>query len=81
MDFSKWRPEMLHEIEYLVFLNYLVFSWKKNSSEIHLFRSDLFSLLMCRSLTPHLLFKWITEKTWKMLVMQLMMTLLYEPKL
>jgi hypothetical protein len=28
MDFSKWRPEILHEIEYLVFLNYFVFPWK-----------------------------------------------------
>jgi hypothetical protein len=28
MDFSKWRLEILHEIEYLVFLNYFVFPWK-----------------------------------------------------
>jgi hypothetical protein len=28
MDFSKWRPEMLHEIEYLVFHNYFVFFGK-----------------------------------------------------
>ena len=81
MDFSKWRPEILHEIEYLVFLNYFVFPWKKNSSEIHVFRTDQLSLLMCRCLTPQLLSKWITTKTSKMLVMQLMMTLLYEPKI
>jgi hypothetical protein len=81
MDFSKWRPEILHEIEYLAFLNYFVFPWKNNSSEIHVFRSDQLSLLMCRFLTSQLLSKWITKKTWKMLVMQLMMTLLYEPKI
>ena len=28
MNFSKWRLEILHEIEYLVFLNYFVFPWK-----------------------------------------------------
>ena len=47
MDFSKWRPEILHEIEYSVFHNYfVVFGEKKVSSEIHVFRSDQFSLLM-----------------------------------
>jgi len=30
MDFSKWRPEILHEIEYVVFHNYFVFFGKKN---------------------------------------------------
>jgi hypothetical protein len=25
MDFSKWRPEILDETEYLVFYNYFVF--------------------------------------------------------
>jgi hypothetical protein len=25
MDFSKWRREILHEIEHLVFYNYFVF--------------------------------------------------------
>ena len=29
MDFSKWLPEILHEIEYLVFHNYFVFFGKK----------------------------------------------------
>jgi hypothetical protein len=29
MDFSKWRPEILHEVEYLVFHNYFVFFGKK----------------------------------------------------
>ena len=54
MDFSKWRPEMLHEIEYLVFHNYFVFFGKKKcfSSEIHVFRSNQFSLLMYRCLLP-----------------------------
>jgi hypothetical protein len=28
MDFSKWRPNILHEIEYLAFHNYFVFFWK-----------------------------------------------------
>jgi hypothetical protein len=81
MDFSKWRLEILHEIEYLVFLIILFFLGKTNSSEIHVFRSDQLSLLMCRCLTPQLLSKWIMKKTLKMLVMQLMMTLLYEPKI
>jgi hypothetical protein len=54
MNFSKWRPEMLHEIEYLVFHNYFVFFGKKKcfSSEIHVFRSNQFSLLMYRCLLP-----------------------------
>ena len=54
MDFSKWQPEILHEIEYLVFHNYFVFFWeiKKLSSEIHVFRSDQFSLLMYCCLLP-----------------------------
>ena len=54
MDFSKWRPEILHEIEYLVFHNYFVFFEKKKcfSSEIHVFRSNQFSLLMYRCLLP-----------------------------
>jgi hypothetical protein len=48
MDFSKWRPKIFHEIEYLViiilsFLENLLFSF-----EIHVFRSDQFSFLMYR---------------------------------
>ena len=46
MDFSKWQPEILHEIQYLVFHNYLSFFF----FEIHIFRSDQFSLLLYRSL-------------------------------
>jgi hypothetical protein len=49
MDFSKWPPEILHEIEYIVYLvfhNCFVFGKKKCSSEIHVSRSDKFSLLM-----------------------------------
>ena len=60
--FSKWRPEILHEVEYLVFRNYFVFFWKKKSDEIHVFQSDQFSLLMYRCLLPSLLSKWITKK-------------------
>jgi hypothetical protein len=53
MDFSKWRSEILHENECLVFHNYFVFFREKtNSSEIHVFRSDQFSLLIYRSLLP-----------------------------
>ena len=53
--------------------------WKKKFSyEIHVFRSDQFSLLMYRRL---LLSKWIKKKTWTMLVIQQMMKLLYEPKI
>ena len=52
MDFSKWTQEILHEIEYLVFHNYFVFFWKKKSSEIRVFLSDQFSLLMYRYLLP-----------------------------
>ena len=46
--------EILHEIEYLVFHSYIVFFWEKKmfSSEIHVFRSDQFSLLMYRCLLP-----------------------------
>ena len=29
MDFSKWQPEILHQIEYLVFHNYFVFFFSK----------------------------------------------------
>ena len=42
----------MHEIEYLVFHNYFIFFGKKISSEIHVFRSDQFSLLMYRCLLP-----------------------------
>ena len=54
MNFSKWRLEILYEIEYLVFHNYFVFFGKKKhfSFEIHVFRSDQFSLLMYRCLLP-----------------------------
>jgi hypothetical protein len=54
MDFSKWRPESLHVIEYLVFPHkYFVFFLKKKLSfEIHVFRSDQFSILMYRCLLP-----------------------------
>jgi hypothetical protein len=55
MDFSKWRLEILHEIEYLVFHNYFVFFEKKKffrNSEINVFRLDQFSLLMYRCLLP-----------------------------
>ena len=38
------------------------------------------NLNLYRCLLP-LLSKWIMKKTWKMLVMQQMMTLLYEPKI
>ena len=48
MDFSKWWPK----IEYLVFHNYFAFFGKKNSFEIHVFRSDQFSLLMYCCLLP-----------------------------
>jgi hypothetical protein len=52
MEFSKWRPEILHEIEYLDFHKYFVFFDKIIivSSEIHVFRSDQFSLWMYRCL-------------------------------
>ena len=43
----------MHEIEYIVFDNYFVFFGERTfSSEIHVFRSDLFLLLMYRSLLP-----------------------------
>ena len=44
---------------------------------IHVFRFDQFSLLI--SLFTSV--AWITKTTWKMLVLQRMMTLLYEPKI
>ena len=52
--FSIWLPEILHDMKYLVFHNYFIFFGKKikNSSEIHVFRSDQFSLLMFRCLLP-----------------------------
>ena len=81
MDFSKWRPEILHEIEYLVFHNYFVFFFGKQnfSSEIHVFWSDQFSLLMHRCLLP-------SSVTVKMdheenLENARMITLLYESKI
>ena len=54
MEFSKWRLEILHEIKYLVFHNYFVFFGGKTnlSSEIHVFWSDQFSLLMFHCLLP-----------------------------
>ena len=53
MDFSKWRRAILHEIEYLVFTIILSFLERKMfSSEIHVFRSGQFSLLMSRCLLP-----------------------------
>ena len=54
MDFSKWLPEFLHEIEYLVFHNYFVFFGKKFffPKFTGVFRSDQFSFLMYRYLLP-----------------------------
>jgi hypothetical protein len=53
MDFSKWRPGILHEIEYWDFHNYFVFFGKNNIfSGIPILRSDQFSLLMYRCLPP-----------------------------
>jgi hypothetical protein len=81
MDFSKWLLEILHEIEYLVFQNYFVFFGKQffSSSEIHVFRSDQFSLLIYRCLLP-------SSVTVKMdheenLENARMITLLYESKI
>ena len=48
MDFSKWRPDILHEIEYVVFSHLE----NKISPGIHVFRTDLFSLLMYLCLLP-----------------------------
>ena len=47
--FSKWRPEILHEIEYFKFFTIILSFF---SSEIHVFQSDQFSLLMYRFLPP-----------------------------
>ena len=54
MNFSKWQPENLHEIEYLVFPYYFVFFGKTIHvfSGSHVFRSDQFSLLMYCCLLP-----------------------------
>jgi hypothetical protein len=55
---------------------------KKNSSEIHVFQSDQFSLLMYRCLLPSsVTVKMDYEENMEMLVMQRIMTLLYEPKI
>ena len=51
MDFSKWRPEILHEIEYSVFQNYFVFFGNKTFLPKFTFY-DQFSLLMYRCLLP-----------------------------
>jgi len=47
MDFSKWRPEILHEMKYLVF-----FFEKKKYLSNSCFPSDQFSLLMYLCLLP-----------------------------
>jgi len=56
MDFSKWRPEILNEIEYLVFNNYnvFVFFWKFTPPplEFTFFLSDQFLLLIYLCLLP-----------------------------
>jgi hypothetical protein len=86
MDFSKWWPEILHEIEYkmyFVFHNYFIFLGKQNFLPRFTFSDPISFRYQCivvyfRRL---LLSTWITKKTWKMLVMQRMMTLLYEPKI
>jgi hypothetical protein len=46
IDFSKWRLEILHEIDYIVFSQLNVFFGKKKLSGIHFFRCDQVSLLM-----------------------------------
>ena len=48
MDFSKWRLDILHEYEYVVFSHLD----NKISHGIHVFRTDLFSLLMYLFLLP-----------------------------
>jgi hypothetical protein len=54
MYFSKWQPEIWHDIEYLVFFhNYDVFFGKIIFfSGIHIFRSDNISFLMYLFLLP-----------------------------
>jgi len=47
MDFSKWRPESLHEMKNLVFHNYNVLFGIK-----HIFQSDQFLLLIYLCLLP-----------------------------
>ena len=53
-DFSKWRPEILRDIEYLFFHNNNVFFAKKilYIPGIYVFRFDQFSLLMYLRLLP-----------------------------
>jgi hypothetical protein len=65
MDFSKWQPEILIEIQCESFLG------EKYSGPIS-FRYYYIFVYFCRLL----LSKWITEKTWEMLVMKQIMTLL-----
>jgi hypothetical protein len=50
---TKWQLKILQEIEYLFYHNYFVFFGKiVFSFEIHVFRSDQFSILMYRCLLP-----------------------------
>jgi len=45
MDFSKWRPEIFYEIEYLVFHNYNVFLGGKIPAGIHVFCPIIFFVI------------------------------------
>ena len=62
MDFSKWRPNILHEMKYLVFHNYNVFFGKKN-----IFCFPVWSVFCIFVYFRRLLLsKWIMEKmSWK----------------
>jgi hypothetical protein len=73
----------LHEIEYLVFHNYVIFIGKQIfSSEIHVFWSNQFSLLMYRCLLPSSATdKMDYEENGKCSLCNELMTLLYEPKI
>jgi hypothetical protein len=72
MDFSKWRPNILHEMEYLAFHNFFFFFLNLFSFLSKFTFSGPVSFRYQCIVYFHrlLLSKWITKNTWKLLVMQ-----------
>jgi hypothetical protein len=73
IDFSKWRPNILHEMKYLVFHNYNVFFGKK---KYFLFSGLISFLYLCLLPSSATVKMDNGENVMKNIVMQGMMTLL-----
>jgi hypothetical protein len=78
MEFSKWPPEILHEIEHLVFLTIILSFLEKTIfpvRSVFVIILSLFTSVICYCQHG------LRRKHGKCTIMQRMMKLLYEPKI